>query len=289
MAALRDAIEKALGARVELQGAGRTDAGVHALGQVLHVRAAVKRAFPTSALLGTINDALGHDIAVLSVEEVPDNFHARHDAESRCYLYRISLRKNAFAKRHVWWIKEQLDTGSMREAAAMLPGRHDFSAFQANDPSRPNESPIVVVESVHLDAVGKELHFRITASHFLWRMVRRIVGALAKVGLGEFAVEDFAAALGGDIRYQEAIARWTAPAAGLYLESVRYRPASRVETKNRGRATPPRETFSARNKGPAMGRRAQSQSAKPNAGKSISHPPRTGRRNPPDRHPAQDR
>ncbi len=226
MGALREAIENTLGAQAELHGAGRTDAGVHALGQVLHVKAAPKRALSGTAILSAVNDALGHDITVLSVEEVPDNFHARHHAESRCYLYRLSLRKNAFAKRHVWWVKESLNLDDMREAAAMLPGRHDFTAFHASDPSRPNESPIVVVEAAHLTQDRDELHFRIEASHFLWRMVRRIAGALVRVGTGEFAVADFAAALDGDVRHQNAIARWTAPAAGLYLEAVRYRSAS---------------------------------------------------------------
>lgn len=222
MGALRDAVEAYLGNAAEMQGAGRTDAGVHALGQVVHVKANPRRAVSPAAFRDAVNDALGHDLVVLAIDEVPDRFHARHHAESRRYLYRISLRKNAFAKRHVWWVKESLDEARMRKAAAMLPGRHDFTAFHADDPARPDESPIVVVESAILDRVGDELQFRVEASHFLWRMVRRIVGALAKVGTGEFSVEDFAAALDGDVRYQDAISRWTAPAAGLYLEAVRY-------------------------------------------------------------------
>jgi tRNA pseudouridine38-40 synthase len=222
MGALRDAVEAYLGNAAEMQGAGRTDAGVHALGQVVHVKANPRRAVSPVAFRDAVNDALGHDLVVLSVEEVPDRFHARHHAESRRYLYRISLRKNAFAKRHVWWVKESLDETRMRQVAALLPGRHDFSAFHADDPARPDESPIVVVESAILDRVGDELQFRVEASHFLWRMVRRIVGALVKVGAGEFTVDDFAAALDGDVRYQDAISRWTAPAAGLYLEAVRY-------------------------------------------------------------------
>lgn len=222
MGALRDAFERTLGVQAELHGAGRTDAGVHALAQVLHVKANPKRNLSPRQILDETNDALGHDIVVLTVEGVPERFHARHHAESRRYLYRISLRKNAFEKRHVWWIKETLNTDAMREAAAMLPGRHDFSAFHANDPARPDESPIVVVESAWLDRESDQLQFRIEASHFLWRMVRRIVGALVKVGTGEFPVADFAAALDGDVRYQDTISRWTAPAAGLYLEAVRY-------------------------------------------------------------------
>jgi len=222
MGALRNAIEGVLCIQAELHGAGRTDAGVHALGQVLHVKANPKKAHSPDQIRDAVNDALGHDVVVLAVEEVPERFHARHHAESRRYLYRISRRKNAFAKRHVWWVKEDLDLNAMRAAAAMLPGRHDFSAFHADDPARPDESPIVVVESATLQVEGDEIQFRIEASHFLWRMVRRIVGAIVRAGMGEFPVTDFAAALDGDVRYQDAISRWTAPAAGLYLEAVRY-------------------------------------------------------------------
>jgi len=222
MGTLRNAVEEVLGAPMELQGAGRTDAGVHALGQVLHVKGHSKQRISPGALKDAVNHLLGHDLVVLSVEEVPERFHARHHAEARSYLYRISTRKNAFSKRHVWWVKQPLNGARMQEAVAMLAGRHDFSAFRADDPSRPDESPIVVVESAVLEAVGDEWQFRITASHFIWRQVRRIVGALVQVGAGDFKLDDFAAALDGDIRWQGKISEWTAPAAGLFLESVRY-------------------------------------------------------------------
>ncbi len=219
---LRTAIEEVLGVTLEMQGAGRTDAGVHALGQVLHVKGNPRRNWAPHALRDAVNELLGHDIVVLELQEVPERFHARHHAEARTYLYRISTRKNAFAKRHVWWVKEGLNADAMRYAAEMLPGRHDFSAFRADDPSRADDSPIVQVESASLSAVGDELQFRITASHFVWRQVRRIVGALVRVGRGEMAVDDFQAALSGDVRWQAKLAEWTAPAAGLFLESIRY-------------------------------------------------------------------
>jgi tRNA pseudouridine38-40 synthase len=246
MGALREAVESVLGNAAEMQGAGRTDAGVHALGQVVHVKANPRRILSPEAFREALNESLGHDLVVLSVEEAPDRFHARHHAESRRYLYRISLRKNAFAKRHVWWVKESLDEAKMREAAAMLPGRHDFTAFHADDPARPDESPIVVVESATLDRVGDELQFRIEASHFLWRMVRRIVGALVRVGTGELPLADFAAALDGDVRYQDALSRWTAPAAGLYLEAVRYPADLRGVIKPPRHATPLRRNTPSR-------------------------------------------
>lgn len=233
---LRSAVEEVLGAPMEMQGAGRTDAGVHALGQVLHVKGNPRQHLHPAALCDAVNQLLGHDLVVLSAEEVPDRFHARHHAEARTYLYRVSTRKNAFAKRHVWWVKQPLDGGRMSEAVALLPGRHDFSAFRAGDPSRPDESPIVVVESAELKQTDGEWQFRITASHFLWRQVRRIVGALVQIGAGELSVRDFADALDGDIRWQERIATWTAPAAGLFLESVRY-------SEDLGQAMkPPRKT-----------------------------------------------
>lgn len=222
MGALRSAIEEVLGSPMEMQGAGRTDAGVHALGQVTHVKGNPRKNLRITALRDAVNELLGHDLVVLSVEEVPERFHARHHAEARTYLYRISTRKNAFAKRHVWWVKQPLDGKRMAEAVSLLPGRHDFAAFRADDPSRPDESSIVVVEAAELLQLGDEWQFRITASHFLWRQVRRIVGSLVRVGMGDLKLTEFADALGGDLRWHERIAEWTAPAAGLFLESVRY-------------------------------------------------------------------
>ncbi len=262
LGALRDAAEDALGVALEMQGAGRTDAGVHALGQVLHIKGSPRASWQPTALRDAINQRLGHDIVVLSVEEVPERFHARHHAVSRTYLYRISTRKNAFAKRHVWWVKEPLDATAMQAAVALLPGRHDFSAFRADDPSRPDDSPIVDVESANLALTGDEWQFRITASHFVWRQVRRIAGALVQIGLNQLMIADFQAALDGDLRQQAQLAACTAPAAGLFLEQVRYpddlgqvmKPARRPEARPRG--TAPRKRFQPRRKENSPPRRA---------------------------------
>lgn len=221
-AALLRAAEEVLGVPVEIQGAGRTDAGVHALGQVAHLKAAPGRRWPAAELKLRLNQALPADLVVLSAEPVPPRFHARHHAESRLYLYRISIRKTAFHKRYSWWVKEELDLDSMQQAAALLVGRHDFAAFRAPDPSRPDESTVVVVEKCGWTRVGEELHFRIEASHFLWKMVRRVVGTLVKVGSGALSVKAFAGLLEGRIPPGVEVAAWTAPAAGLFLESVRY-------------------------------------------------------------------
>src|SRR5436189_5586164 len=99
-----------------------------------------------------LNDLLPADIAVLEVERAARNFHARHDASSRIYLYQISRRKQAFTKRYVWWIKDNLDLQRMSEAASLLVGRHDFICFRATDPSRPHESTVDEIEGAGVEA-----------------------------------------------------------------------------------------------------------------------------------------
>lgn len=220
---LRNALEEFLGGEVDLQGAGRTDAGVHALEQVAHVRA--HRARHPDQLLRVLNDKLPAEIAVKRVEEAPASFHARHDAESRSYLYQIATRKTAFSKKYVWWIKEPLDVPLMSRAAKMLVGRHDFRCFRAEDPTKPDDSTIVVVESAEIDQEPGLIVFRIEASHFLWRMVRRIVGVLVKLGLHEIAMADFERLLAAQCGGRLDVAAWTAPASGLFLERVNYRPS----------------------------------------------------------------
>lgn len=208
---------------VEVQGAGRTDAGVHAVGQIAHLKVRGKApALTASQILRELNDKLPASIAVLDVTEVPPRFHARHDAKSRAYFYQISTRKAALSKRFVWWVKEPLDVARMQQAAALIAGRHDFLAFRAADPSKPDESTVVVVESAEVSVDDNLIVFRIEASHFVWKMVRRLVGTLVKVGLGEVSVEQFAGLLTGRKNPQLDIAAWTAPASGLFLEAVRY-------------------------------------------------------------------
>lgn len=223
MGELRAAAQDLFHGPVEIQGAGRTDAGVHALAQVAHLRAATRHGFHPDQLLRGLNDRLPAEISILQVEEVPSRFHARHDAVSRSYVYQISRRKNAFSKKHVWWIKEQLDVESMREAAALLAGRHDFVCFRAVDPSKPLESTIVVVDKAEIEEHGDLILFRIEASHFLWRMVRRIVGILVKLGKKEITIDQFRQLLDGKCGQGLKVSEWTAPASGLFLERVRYK------------------------------------------------------------------
>jgi len=220
---VRKAAEDFFGGAVEIQGAGRTDAGVHAIAQVAHLRTPRKASLPAAELLRALNDRLPAAIAVLETARAPDGFHARHDAISRSYLYQISLRKTAFSKRYVWWVKEALEIAAMAQAARTIVGRHDFACFRALDATRPDESTIVVVESAEVDVDGDMALFRIEASHFLWRMVRRLVGVLVKLGKNEISSDDFDALLNGRCSPALDVAAWTAPASGLLLESVRYR------------------------------------------------------------------
>lgn len=220
---LKQAAQELFREDVELQGAGRTDAGVHAVGQVAHLKFRGKTSSLTaSQILRELNDRLPASVAVLEVAEVPARFHARHDAKSRAYFYQISTRKAALSKRFVWWVKEPLDVARMQQAAALIAGRHDFVAFRAADPSKPGESTIVVVESAEVSVDDNLVVFRIEASHFIWKMVRRLTGTLVKVGRGEVSVEQFRDLLGGKKNPQLDIAAWTAPASGLFLEGVRY-------------------------------------------------------------------
>jgi tRNA pseudouridine38-40 synthase len=209
------AARELLGPDSTVGGAGRTDAGVHALAQVAHLRA--RRSLAPPEILRGLNDLLPHDVNVLSVEPAPHGFHARHDAVGRTYLYRISRRRTAFDKRYVWWVRDRLDPAKMSAAAALFRGRHDFASFSENAAGQ--ESTIVVVESSEVLDRGEEIHFRIGASHFLWKMVRRLTGTLVEVGRGNL---DEAAVTRLLRERSSQPAAWTAPPSGLFLEKVRY-------------------------------------------------------------------
>jgi tRNA pseudouridine38-40 synthase len=209
------AARELLGEEATLGGAGRTDAGVHALAQVAHLKS--RKNLPSDDLVWGLNERLPFDVNVLSAEPAPSGFHARHDAVSRVYLYRISRRRTAFDKRFVWWVRDRLDFSAMRRAAALFVGRHDFASFCENPQGQ--ESTIVVVEASDLLDWSHEIHYRIEASHFLWKMVRRLVGTLVQVGRGATDAERVAQLLTD--RSAEPAA-WTAPPSGLFLERVSY-------------------------------------------------------------------
>jgi tRNA pseudouridine38-40 synthase len=208
-------------ARAEVFGSGRTDAGVHAIAQIAHLKVPeLKANIAPRQIQLAFNDLLPHDINILKVTNAPDNFHARHDAVARYYLYQIATRRTAFGKNLVWWIKDKLDAKAMREAAELLVGKHDFYSFCEVEEEGKKRSTIVPVELAEVFIDGDLICFRIGASHFLWKMVRRIVGMLAEVGRGNIAVKDFERLI--NFR-SEAAAKFTAPPSGLYLEKVLYR------------------------------------------------------------------
>ena len=200
----------------ELYGSGRTDAGVHALAQVAHLD--LNTTLAPQALRFALNDRLPADIHILSAQKVPRQFHARHDAEARSYLYQISRRRTALAKPYVWWIKDELATAPMREAAELFTGNVDFRAFTADDPDE--KSTRVLVERFEIAEAGDLILLRVLGSHFLWKMVRRLVGVLAEVGRGRLRQDD----VKGFLRAPRTMAaELTAPPSGLFLERVFYR------------------------------------------------------------------
>jgi tRNA pseudouridine38-40 synthase len=199
----------------EVYGAGRTDAGVHALAQVAH--ADIRAAVPPETLRRRLNDALPADINVLAAERVPPRFHARHSAVARSYIYQIARRRSAFVKPFVWWVRDDLDTEAMRRAAAGFVGLADFRAFTDDDPEE--KSTRVLVHQVALTTAGPLILIRVVGSHFLWKMVRRLTGVLAGVGLGDLDADVAGRLLTSNSSLPAAL---TAPASGLFLERVFY-------------------------------------------------------------------
>jgi tRNA pseudouridine38-40 synthase len=202
----------------ELYGSGRTDAGVHASGQVAHLDVVTN--LPAATLVRRLNEELPADINIISASPVPHRFHARHDAVARRYVYQLATRRTAFSKPFVWWIREPLDIERMRHAARAFVGTHDFSSFRARDDNGEDDSPLVRVERLDLVEDGALLLVVVAGSHFLWKMVRRLVGVLAAIGRGEIdetAAESFLR------EASDAPAKLTAPASGLFLEHVFYK------------------------------------------------------------------
>lgn len=200
---------------VDSQGSGRTDAGVHALAQVAHID--LVQSPPPDLIRRRVNDGLPADVHVLDVAPVSRKFHARHGAVRRSYVYQVSRRRSAFAKPYVWWVREPLDLKAMQYAAAAFVGRHDFRAFCDDDPDE--KSTVVVLDEVVVTDSGPLVLIRVAGSHFLWKMVRRMVGVLVAAGKNELGSGGIPALLSGP---SELPATLTAPAAGLFLERVFY-------------------------------------------------------------------
>ncbi len=210
------AVQEVTGARTfECQGSGRTDGGVHALMQVAHLE--LPASPPPDTLRRRLNDELPADINILTIATAHHRFHARHAAVARSYLYQIATRRTAFAKPYVWWVREPLNVARMQAAAARFRGMHDFRSFSDDDPEE--KSTDVLIEEIQVAEHGDLILARIVGSHFLWKMVRRMIGVLVEVGrggLGEGDIETFLRTT------SETPARLTAPASGLFLERVFY-------------------------------------------------------------------
>jgi tRNA pseudouridine38-40 synthase len=202
--------------QLEFYGAGRTDAGVHALCQVAHLD--VQTMLAPEIIRMKLNDELPADINILEIEKAPKTFHARHDAVARSYVYQISRRRTAFAKRYVWWVKDRLDLAKMEAAAKCFVGMKNFESFTADDPDE--KSTKVQIDGIELKPAGELILIRISGSHFLWKMVRQMVGILAEAGRGNIS----AAQVGGFLKTKSDVpAKYTAPPSGLFLEHVYYK------------------------------------------------------------------
>ncbi len=213
---LERAIAEVTGRReFEFQGSGRTDAGVHALMQVAHLD--VNTDVPAETLRRRLNDDLPADVNVVSLATAHHRFHARHSAAARSYLYQVSRRRTAFAKPFVWWVKDRLHVAAMRDAASRFSGMHDFRSFSDDDPDEKSTS--VLIDAVEVGEDGNLVLVRVAGSHFLWKMVRRMVGVLVEVGKGELDAADVDRFLRDE---SSAPAKLTAPASGLFLEHVAY-------------------------------------------------------------------
>ena len=215
---IADAILAFAGERVAVQGAGRTDAGVHARGQVAHVDLA--REWDTDTVRDALNAQLRpHPIAVLDAERVPDAFDARFSARQRHYLYRIVDRRPdlALERNRAWRVPRPLDAPAMHAAAQRLVGRHDFTAFRAAECQA--KSPVKTLDRLDVERQGDEVQVHAAARSFLHHQVRSMVGSLVLVGDGKWRADDLAAVLAARDR---SLCGQVAPPEGLYLVRVDY-------------------------------------------------------------------
>lgn len=216
--ALEAALEACGNGESVVQGAGRTDAGVHALGQVAHCDTV--RAWEPERLQGAINAHLRpHPISVLRVEPTADTFHARFDAVGRAYRYRLFDRQAgpALERDRVWWVARPLDAEAMHEAAQVLAGRHDFTTFRAS--ACQAKSPVKTVDSIRVARAGEEIHLDVAARSFLHNQIRSFAGTLKLAGEGRWTPSDVRDALEAKDR---ARCGALAPPRGLYLTRVEY-------------------------------------------------------------------
>ena len=203
------------GEEIDIQGNGRTDGGVHALRFVAHLEAGTLDS-PTT-VRRRLNDLLPQDINILDVQRAGERFHARHHCIGRSYLYQIARRRSAFCHRYTWQIAEPLKIRPMQEAAALLPGMHDFTSFTDRQVIK-KKSPLVMVNQVQIAETDDLILIRLVASHFLWKMVRRLTGVLVAVGREQLVPDQVA----GFLAEPANLSKFTAPAQGLFFERAFY-------------------------------------------------------------------
>jgi tRNA pseudouridine38-40 synthase len=215
---LVDALMAFCGHAVKVTGAGRTDAGVHALGQVAHVD--LEKDWRVDQVRDALNAHLRpHPVAVLSAEKVADGFDARFSARKRHYLYRIANRRPDLAldRLRAWRVPRRLDVDAMHAAAQRLVGKHDFTTFRSTECQA--KSPEKTLDQLDVSRYGDEVHVKTSARSFLHNQVRSMVGSLALVGDGKWSADDLSAALAARNR---AACAPVAPPDGLYLVNVEY-------------------------------------------------------------------
>lgn len=210
-------LSRLTGEEIQLSGSGRTDAGVHAIGQTANFK--TESAVSCEELLSSLNRYLPEDIAVLSAEETDLRFHSRLNAVRKTYRYRIwnSSVPNVFERKYLFTVEDALDEKAMREAAALLCGTHDYKAFSSC--RRGKKSTVRTVENIVIERRGRELDLSFTGNGFLYHMVRILTGTLIEIGLHRKQPEDMTEIL-ASLRRENA--GFTAPAQGLCLMSVEY-------------------------------------------------------------------
>lgn len=221
-AVMERAAERLSGQPVTVNAAGRTDAGVHASGQVVHLDLA--KDYPADTVRDALNYHMNpHPVAVVMAERVGDDFHARFSATGRSYLYRILNRRSppALERHRVLWLPMALDAEAMNEAARHLIGHHDFTTFRARECQA--QSPMKTLDVLRVTRLGDEIHIVAQARSFLHHQVRNMAGTLQLVGQGKWRPDDVARALAARDRKAGGP---TAKPDGLYLTGVRYDAAS---------------------------------------------------------------
>ena len=210
-------LSKMAGTKVEIQGSGRTDAGVHAAGQVANFHLDTDQS--PSQIMDYMNFYLPEDIAVISIEEVPERFHSRLNAKGKTYLYRVinSPVPHIFDRKYAWTVEEKLDVDAMRKAAAFLEGTHDYKAFTSLKKSK--KSTVRTVERILIECVDDKIRFTFRGDGFLYHMVRIMMGTLIEVGLHKKKPEEITGIFEKGLREN---AGELVPAKGLTLLEVRY-------------------------------------------------------------------